>query len=414
MSSDLQPVAFVAPEPEQLAASFPGYRIDHLIATGGMGAVYRALQVSLDRAVAIKILPRETSADPAFRESFTAEAKAMARLNHPNLIGVYDFGEVDGILFIIMEFVDGQSLYHATHGHPLAPREAARLISEVCSGLAHAHEHGIIHRDIKPSNILLDAQGRAKVGDFGLARPIGRSAVDGEMIFGTPHYTAPEVLERPKTVGARADIFSVGVMLYELLTAHLPDEDTRPASAVCGCDLRYDAIIRKATHPVPEMRYRSAAEIVTELVPLLQQKAQPATRAVPAAPAARGPRSGPAPAARSSRKRQHARPAESGSGGIIWTVITLLVAIFVIAFVTKDRWMPAPAVIQPDGSQAPAHPTKPTTPAPAPPPKQEGPKDTAPIRIPSQPKVPTPEPPPRRHAEPEGLDGSLAEPSPIR
>src|ERR1035437_2656100 len=138
MSSNPQPVSFQAPAPDELAPSFPVYRIENLIATGGMGAVYKAIQVSLDRPVAIKILPRETSEDPSFRDSFTAEAKAMARLNHPNLIGVYDFGEVDGILFIIMEFVAGQSLYHATNGQALQSREAARIISEVWAGLCHA------------------------------------------------------------------------------------------------------------------------------------------------------------------------------------------------------------------------------------------------------------------------------------
>jgi serine/threonine-protein kinase len=338
MSSNPQPVSFQAPAPEELAPSFPGYRIENLIATGGMGAVYKAIQVSLDRPVAIKILPRETSEDPSFRDSFTAEAKAMARLNHPNLIGVYDFGEVDGILFIIMEFVAGQSLYHATNGQALQSREAARIISEVCAGLAHAHEHGIIHRDIKPSNILLDQQGRPKIGDFGLAHPIGRTATDGEMIFGTPHYTAPEVLARPKAVGARADIFSVGVMLHELLTATLPDVDLRPASAVCGCDPRFDAIIKKATHPVPEMRYRSASEIVAELAPLLRVGAtsgSPTTSVLARGGTPIPPRALSTPA----RRRPVVYRREKSSVGI-WIVLLLLVAGAAVLF--KDKLSPKP------------------------------------------------------------------------
>jgi serine/threonine protein kinase len=338
MSSNPQPVSFQAPAPEELAPSFPGYRIENLIATGGMGAVYKAIQVSLDRPVAIKILPRETSEDPSFRDSFTAEAKAMARLNHPNLIGVYDFGEVDGILFIIMEFVAGQSLYHATNGQALQSREAARIISEVCAGLAHAHEHGIIHRDIKPSNILLDQQNRPKIGDFGLAHPIGRTATDGEMIFGTPHYTAPEVLARPKAVGARADIFSVGVMLHELLTATLPDVDLRPASSVCGCDPRFDVIIKKATHPVPEMRYHSASEIVAELAPLLRMGAtsgSPTTSMLARGGAAIPPRAHSAAA----RRRPVVYRREKSSAGI-WIVLLLLVAGAAVLF--KDKLLPKP------------------------------------------------------------------------
>jgi serine/threonine protein kinase len=264
--SDPQPHAtFQAPEPAALAPLFPGYEIETLIATGGMGAVYRAVQKSLDRTVAIKILPHEFSDDAAFCSGFEAEAKAMARLNHPNLIGVYDFGEVNGMLYIIMEYVPGKSLFHSSHGTAIDPAEVIRLVTGICDGLAHAHEHGILHRDIKPSNILLDLHAQPKIGDFGLARPVDSTIQEGEEIFGTPHYTAPEVVNAPHSVDCRADIFSVGVMLHELLTGRLPADDPRPASAICHCDPRFDAIVRRATHPSPEMRYRSASEISRDL-----------------------------------------------------------------------------------------------------------------------------------------------------
>jgi serine/threonine protein kinase len=230
-----------------------------------MGAVYRAIQKSLDRKVAIKILPHEFSNDAAFCAGFEAEAKAMARLNHPNLIGVYDFGEVDGMLFIIMEYVPGQSLFHSSNATAIDPAEAIRLVTGICHGLAHAHENGILHRDIKPSNILLDLNGQPKIGDFGLARPIETKIQEGEEIFGTPHYTAPEVVNSPQAVDYRADIFSVGVLLHELLTGKLPADDRRPASAISHCDPRFDVIIRRATHQQPEARYTSASEIASEL-----------------------------------------------------------------------------------------------------------------------------------------------------
>lgn len=265
MSNSSEPRGFTAPTVEELAPLFPGYEIESLIACGGMGAVFCAIQKSLDRTVAIKILPRELSSDAAFCASFEAEAKAMARLNHPNLIGVYDFGEVHGMLYIVMEFVPGQSLYHSAYGMAVDQLETVRLVSGICSGLAHAHEHGILHRDIKPSNILLDLNAQPKIGDFGLARPIDLKVQENEEIFGTPHYTAPEVVNAPHSVDVRADIFSVGVLLHELLTGKLPAADQRPASLIARCDPRFDAIIRRATQPLAASRYSNVKEMLDDL-----------------------------------------------------------------------------------------------------------------------------------------------------
>ncbi len=265
MSDSLEPVVFVAPDPAELAPLFPGYEIQGLIATGGMGAVYCAVQKSLDRKVALKILPRELSKDAGFCAGFEAEAKAMARLNHPNLIGVFDFGEVNGMLFIIMEYVPGKSLFHSANGLAIDPTEVIRLVVGICQGLAHAHANGIIHRDIKPSNVLLDQSAMPKIGDFGLARPIDRQVLEGELVYGTPHYTAPEVVESPRSVDQRADIFSVGVLLHELLTSKLPADDQRPASLIAHCNVRFDDIIRRATQQLPAARYANARDMANDL-----------------------------------------------------------------------------------------------------------------------------------------------------
>jgi serine/threonine protein kinase len=265
MSDSTAPAAFVAPAPSVLAPHFPGYEIESLIATGGMGAVYLAVQKSLERNVALKILPPELSADAGFRDSFEAEAKAMGRLNHPNLIGVFDFGEVGGMLYIIMEFVPGKSLFHSADGIAIDQNEVVRLVTGICAGLAHAHEHGILHRDIKPSNILLDLNAEPKIGDFGLARPADWTIQEGEEIFGTPHYTAPEVVANPHSVDHRADIFSVGVLLHELLTGKLPADDPRPPSVISRCDIRFDAIVKRATQPLAAARYHSAKEMAADL-----------------------------------------------------------------------------------------------------------------------------------------------------
>jgi serine/threonine protein kinase len=314
---------FLAPEPASLAPLFPGYVIESLIAVGGMGAVYRAIQKSLDRTVAIKILPQEFTKDAAFCAGFEAEAKAMARLNHPNLIGVYDFGKVNEMLFIVMEYVPGKSLFHSSHGVSIEPAEVVRLVTGICSGLAHAHDNGIIHRDIKPSNVLLDLNANPKIGDFGLAQPIGETAQDNEEIYGTPHYTAPEVVHSPRSVGHRADLFSVGVILHELLTGQLPANDPRPASMISKCDLRFDAIIRRATNPIPELRYGSVTELAADLQGLSIQNA-PRVLGTPPSAAALVPRR--LPTGRSIQGRPAAQQSSNAIG-----IIMLLLAVFIVA-----------------------------------------------------------------------------------
>ena len=248
------PPQFEAPSPEELHELLPAYDVLAFIAKGGMGAVYKARQKSLERDVAIKILPREFGEDEDFRRRFEDEAKAMAKLNHPNLISVYDFGEVDQMPYIVMEFVDGKSLHHSAHGKAIEQKEVARLVTGICEGLAHAHEAGILHRDIKPANILLDSKKRPKIGDFGLARFADESEGEG-IIFGTPDYTAPEVVKNPRSVDTRSDVFSTGVILYELLTGKVPEKTYVPASQIEDVDPRFDKIVRRATHPSPMLRF---------------------------------------------------------------------------------------------------------------------------------------------------------------
>lgn len=322
MSDSTATAGFLAPEISELAPLFPGYEIEGLIATGGMGAVYCAVQKSLDRTVALKILPKEFSKDAAFCAGFEAEAKAMARLNHPNLIGVYDFGEVNGMLYIMMEYVPGQSIYHAAYGKAIDPAEVIRLVSGICHGLAHAHENGILHRDIKPSNILLDLNAQPKIGDFGLARPIENKIQEGEEIFGTPHYTAPEVVHSPHSVDYRADIFSVGVLLHELLTGKLPADDTRPASVISRCDIRFDAIIRKATHPVPSGRYASANELANDLLAIGQKNNRTGAANLPR---------------RVQPRRPSAPVRKKSSGGGFKFFLIVIIALAAFALYTLDQ-----------------------------------------------------------------------------
>lgn len=318
--------AFIAPLIEELAPLFPKYQILSLIATGGMGAVYHAIQTSLEREVAIKILPVEFGKDPEFCKGFVAEARAMARLNHPNLISVHDFGEVNGMLFNVMEYVPGQSLHDACDGSAVDPMEVVRLMTGICQGLAHAHQYGILHRDIKPANILLDAHLQPKIGDFGLARPLDAQIAEGDAIYGTPGYTAPEVLTPPHTVDQRADIFSLGVLLHELLTGLLPESDPRPPSAISQCDPRFDAVVRKATHPNPQERYQSAAEIADALQKIASTAGPRVLRtASPATPT-------------QAVGSYSTQPAKKGGGGLL--VMLPLVAGLVAVLFFRDRIFP--------------------------------------------------------------------------
>ena len=272
------PVEFDPPKPEELSELLSGYDVTDLIATGGMGAVYRANQISLERAVAIKLLPSELN-DPTFREQFQAEARAMAKLNHPNLIGIYDFGQAGDMPYIVMELVNGKSLYYSSYGKAIDQTTACKIIIGICRGLAHAHSAGIIHRDIKPANILLDSHANPKIGDFGLASASDTDN-EGGPVFGTPGYAAPEILASEKNIGIPSDLFAVGIILYQLLTGKMPNEPASPPSTISSCDPRLDPIFRRATRRNPAMRCQSAADIADELDKLLPTLGKSARTAI--------------------------------------------------------------------------------------------------------------------------------------
>ena len=255
------PPTFIPPSLGELAPHFPGFEITSLIAAGGMGAVYHAIQLSLNREVAIKILPTALSTNADFRTSFQAEARAMARLNHPNLITIHDFGTAGDMLFIIMEYVKGESLYQAARGIKIDPSQAVDIVLGVAEGLAHAHKVGLIHRDVKPANILLNQEAVPQIGDFGLAARSG----DGALSMGTPGYLAPEVIAQPDLADKRADIYSTGVILFELLTAKLPRKGAATPSAYVKVSAELDRICATSLHQNPTDRYQRIEEFITDL-----------------------------------------------------------------------------------------------------------------------------------------------------
>ncbi|MHC4335135.1 MAG: serine/threonine-protein kinase, partial [Planctomycetota bacterium] len=265
------PGAFQPPDPADLAEQFPQLEILQLLGQGGMGAVYKATQTALDRPVALKVLPPQVGQDPAFAERFTREARAMARLSHPHIVSVHDFGKTpDGLYYFIMEFVDGTDLRHVIRSADISPKEALAVVPQICEALQYAHEEGIVHRDIKPENVLLDKKGRVKIADFGLAKLLDRpptpyTLTDPAQRMGTPHYMAPEQVEHPHDVDHRADIYSLGVVFYEMLTGELPLGRFPPPSRKVHVDVRLDEVVLKTLEKEPERRYQQASQVKTDV-----------------------------------------------------------------------------------------------------------------------------------------------------
>jgi serine/threonine protein kinase len=262
------------PAPTEVQRMLPQYEVEKLIGRGGMGAVYRGIQLSLERPVAIKLLPPVIEKqDPAFAERFKNEAKLMGRLNHPAIVSVYDFGRTnEGQLYFVMEYIDGTDVQQMIASHGKLPADHALAITaHVCDALGYAHKQGVIHRDIKPSNILIDSDGRVKVADFGLAKVAGddghsRGLTQTGMTMGTPDYVAPESLILGIQVDGRADLYAVGVMLYQMLTGDLPRGMFKmPSQKVPGVDPRFDRIVRRALEQDREERYQSSGEIRRDL-----------------------------------------------------------------------------------------------------------------------------------------------------
>jgi predicted Ser/Thr protein kinase len=288
---------FPTPYLETLARQFPQLDSFEHLGQGGMGVVYKARQRQLDRIVAVKLLPPSVGEEPAFAERFAREAQALARLNHPNIVQVHDFGRTEEYFYFVMEYVDGVNLRALIRDHKLDPEAALKIVPQICEALQFAHDEGIVHRDIKPENILVDKKGRVKIADFGLAKLLGRAADDLSLtgtgqLMGTLGYMAPEQLQQAHKVDHRADIYSLGVVFYEMLTGQLPIGRFQPPSKKVQVDVRLDEIVLRSLESEPDRRYQHAVDIKTDVQELAGQPAhmKPAGRpsmgtAEPGAPA---------------------------------------------------------------------------------------------------------------------------------
>lgn len=252
-----------------LQAELSGYDVGARLGRGGMGVVFRAYQEKLDREVAIKVLTAPEDADEEERAAWTArflrEARALARLSHPGIVTIHDFGESGGLAWIVMELVDGSDLRSLLDEGALGPEEALAIAPQICAALQYAHDRGIVHRDVKPGNVLLTEEGTVKLCDFGLAKlqesDGGVLLTRTDQAMGTLRYMAPEQLDAPKEVDHRADIFSLGVVLYEMLTGRIPQGVFEPPSSGSAAPAAMDEVVLKALEREPERRYQKAADM---------------------------------------------------------------------------------------------------------------------------------------------------------
>jgi serine/threonine protein kinase len=407
---------WVPPSPEALAAELPGYTVEKLLGQGGMGAVYKGVQTSLDRQVAIKILSdRVGREDHNYAERFRNEARVMARLLHPAIVTVFDFGETPGgQLYFVMEYVDGTDVRRliASQGR-LSAEHALAIAAHVSDALSAAHALGIVHRDIKPANVLITSRGQVKVADFGLAKiaePGDPGLTKTGYTLGTLDFMPPEALTLGVEVDARADLYAVGVMLYQMLTGELPRGAWKvPSEKVPGLDPRFDAIVEKAMQGEPDDRYQSGPDLRRDLdeiltVPLVQTDGTESA-AVPQQVVAKV--SAQRSVAAKGPGRRRPPQAETRQGGSAARLVFGLVAVTLVLgglgwWAAYNYWRkgkntpdPVPAIVSantpPKAPTAPpVGPTKtpPETPGPAQPPAAK--TDPKPATVPAAPKTTPP------------------------
>ncbi|MDZ4288805.1 MAG: serine/threonine-protein kinase, partial [Prosthecobacter sp.] len=301
-----------------MADLLPQYEMHAVIGVGGMGAVYKGRQAALDRWVAIKLLPVSAAQNAEDAQRFIKEARSMARLVHPHIVAVFDFGQTrDGHLYLVMEYVEGSDLHRRTRAREVTTERARQVIFQICDALQFAHDRGVIHRDIKPANILITDQWQAKLADFGLARELSGIPNSDEPEYGTPDYTAPERLIVGAVVDHRADIYALGVVMHEMLTGKTPHALGTEAGK--GLPQEFATVVSRCLLPNPDRRFQRAAEIKTALLEALAEK-----RRQESAPES------PVPAPEVTRPPQRAPALESvkqALGPVLWGLASVILVV---------------------------------------------------------------------------------------
>ena len=281
-------------EAERSGQKIPGYKIMGKLGAGAMATVFKARQLSLDRTVAIKVLPRKFSANQQFIERFYAEGRAAAQLNHPNIVQAFDVGKAGDYHYFVMEFVDGRTVYDDIVKHKrYSEAEAIDIAIQTAEALEHAHQRGLVHRDVKPKNIMINQDGVAKLADMGLARAISdKEAAEAEAgkAFGTPYYISPEQIRGDKNVGPPSDVYSLGATLYHMVTGNVPFDGKNP-SAVMHKHLKADLVAPDHVNPKlsagvseviemmmnkePARRYQNCKDLLVDLRAIRKGEAPP-------------------------------------------------------------------------------------------------------------------------------------------
>jgi len=339
-----------------------GYQVVAKLGQGGMGAVFKAVQLSIDRTVALKILPPRLAKNQEYVTRFFREARSAARLNHPNIVQAFDAGEADGYYYFAMEFVDGQPVANLLQaGNPLPERQALEIVRDIARALNYAHEAGIVHRDIKPANILLTSTGVPKLADLGLAREAGTTTSDvtqAGYAIGTPDYISPEQVRGEADIDGRSDVYSLGATLYHMLTGkppfaggtgnevmakHLAEPIPNVHKANPKVSHASARIIWKAMDKDRERRYKTAGEMAYDIERVLAGSAGAGVG--PGAPAEAPP---PPPPKATSGKRQ-----VYIGGGVVAALLALVLAISVLSG-PGDKPLPQPKPNGPTTSPKPA------------------------------------------------------------
>jgi serine/threonine protein kinase len=283
----------MAEEDPFLNRNIEEYKVEALLGAGGMARVYRGLDTRLKRYVAIKVIDFSHQNDPSYVTRFEREAQMIAQLSHPNVVPLYRYGEIDGFLYMVMQYIDGCDLHTVLSGYKndeefMEPEDVLHIMGDICQALDYVHSRGMIHRDIKPSNILLDKEGRAYLSDFGLALNTDIGTL-GE-IFGSPQYISPEQAVSSAKAEARSDLYSLGVILYQIFTGRLPFEDKDPIEQAMKhinqpvppprslrpeISPQVEGVILKVLAKNPEERYSNGAALFKALTAALKRQVEP-------------------------------------------------------------------------------------------------------------------------------------------